>query len=223
MSHRRSGLLSGLIVGFVAMLIGVAGYAAMVAYSNRLSYDVRWFAGDPALVFPIACCLLAGLILGLAMWAVRPRSLLLPLVVLLYAFGVRAAGSVGGLVLWAADNGFPLTTWFADNLDRIAQGVWLTMRTSWQFWAAVAAAAVPAFLLTLVRVVRVRRRWRAEAGPSAHRRRDGDERAADRAEPADSAEGEPEYRAPFEPLQPPKPTPAAPAANLFAPREPGQS
>ncbi|NUW32232.1 hypothetical protein HTZ77_12415 [Nonomuraea sp. SMC257] len=217
MSHRRSGLLSGLIVGFVAMLLGVAGYAAMVAYSNRLPYDVRWFAGDPALVLPVACCLLAGLILGLAMWTIRPRSLLLPWVVLLYAFGVRAAGSVAGVVVWAVDNGFPMTTWFAENLDRIAQGVWLAMRTSWQFWAAVAAAAVPAFLLTLVRVVRVRRRWRAEAGPVSHRRRDGGEQATD------PAESEPEYRAPFEPLQPPKPTPAAPTANLFAPREPGQS
>ncbi|GAA2269839.1 hypothetical protein GCM10010149_08690 [Nonomuraea roseoviolacea subsp. roseoviolacea] len=217
MSHRRSGLLSGLIVGFVAMLIGVAGYAAMVAYSNRLPYDVRWFAGNPGLVFPVACCLLAGLILGLAVWVVRPRSLLLPWVVLLYAFGVRAGGDVAGIVVWAVDKGFPLATWFPDNVDRIAQGVWTAMRTSWQFWAAVGAAAVPAFLLTVVRVARVRRRWRAEAGVVTHRGRDGGEQATD------AMEAEPEYRAPFEPLQPPKATPAAPTANLFAPREPGQS
>ncbi|MBN6055447.1 hypothetical protein JYK22_26165, partial [Nonomuraea sp. RK-328] len=216
MSHRRSGLLSGLIVGFVAMLIGVAGYAAMVAYFNRLPYEVRWFAGDPTLVFPVACCLLAGLILALAMWTVRPRSLLLPLVVLVYAFGVRAGGSVAGIVVWAVDNGFPMSS-MAEHLDRGAQSVWMAMRTSWQFWAAVAAAAVPAFLLTLVRVVRVRRRWRAEADPASHRRRDGGEQATDSTEP------EAEYRAPFEPLQPPKPTPATPTANLFAPREPGQN
>ncbi|MEV0196807.1 hypothetical protein [Nonomuraea sp. NPDC050691] len=215
MSHRRSGLLSGLVVGFVAMLVGAAGYAAMQTFSMRLPYEVRWFAGNPALTVPVTCCFLAGLLLGLAMWTVRPRSLLLPLAMVVYAVGVRAIGNLAGILAWAADHGFPASS-LVTFLESGAYGVWWAARTSWQFWAAVGAAAVPAFLLTLLRVVRVRRRWRAEAGPaSPHRRDDG-------GPVADSSEPEAEYRAPFEPLQPPKPAPAAPTASLFTPREPGQ-
>ncbi|MFI6792748.1 hypothetical protein ACIBG4_36010 [Nonomuraea sp. NPDC050383] len=215
MSQRRSGLLSGLIVGFVAMIIGAAGYAAMATFYYRLPYEVRWFAGDPTFAFPVACCLLAGLILGLAMWTVRPRSLLLPLLLVLYAFGVRAIGGVAGSMGFVVERGFPLSS-VDEQLVFGAQGVWLAIRSSWHFWAAVAAAAVPAFLLSLVRVVRVRRRWRAEDGAASHRRRGGGEPVADATEP------EPEYRAPFEPLQPPKPAPTATTANLFTPRDPAQ-
>jgi hypothetical protein len=122
MSQRRSGLLSGLVVGFIAMLLGAAAYAACGTFFYRLPYEARWFAGDPALVFPVV----------------------------------------------------------------------------------LSAAAGTAFLLTLVRVLRMRRKTTA---------------AENRAE---EEQPEPEYRDPFEPVQPPKPTSTAAAAGLFTPRDPNQ-
>ncbi|MBB6348497.1 hypothetical protein FHU36_005042 [Nonomuraea muscovyensis] len=201
MSQRRSGLLSGLIAGFIAMLLGAASYAAVETFFYRLSYEARWFGGDPAVVFPAALSFLAGLIIGLAAWTVRARNLFLPMAALLYAVGARTLGSVAGAVGLRWEQGFPATA-LQEEASRAALALWSVAQTSWQFWATVGAAAVPAFLLTLLRVLRMRRKAAA---------------AETRAE---EDQPEPEYRDPFEPVQPPKPTSTAAAVSLFTPRDP---
>ncbi|MFG3438558.1 hypothetical protein ACGF0J_15040 [Nonomuraea sp. NPDC047897] len=202
MSQRRSGLLSGLVVGFIAMLLGAAAYAACGTFFYRLPYEARWFAGDPALVFPVVLSVAAGLIIGLAAWTVRARSLFLPMAALLYAVCARALGSVAGAVGLRWEQGVPAAA-LQEEATGAALALWRTAQTSGQFWATVAAAGT-AFLLTLVRVLRMRRKTTA---------------AENRAE---EEQPEPEYRDPFEPVQPPKPTSTAAAAGLFTPRDPNQ-
>lgn len=204
MSQRRSGLPSGLVVGFIAMLLGAAAYAAGGIFFHRLPYEARW-PGDPALVFPAALSFVAGLIIGLAAWTLRARSLFLPMAALLYAAGARALGSVAGAVGLRWEQGLPVTA-LQEEATRAGLALWSAAQTSWQFWATVGAAAVPAFLLTLLRVLRMRRRTTA-----------AETRTADQAA---EEQPEPEYRDPFEPLQPPKPTSTAAAASLFTPRDP---
>ncbi|WP_144069983.1 hypothetical protein [Nonomuraea indica] len=208
MSQRRSGLLSGLVVGFIAMLLGAAAYAACATFFYRLPHEARWFAGDPAVVFPAALSFVAGLVIGLAAWAVRTRSLLLPMAALLYAVGARALGSVAGAVGLRWEQGFPISG-LQEEAARAGLALWSVAQTSWQFWATVGAAAVPAFLLTLVRVLRMRRKTTTAETREA-RTLEAEERP------------DPEYRDPFEPLQPPRPTSTAAAVGLFTPHDPGK-
>ncbi|MEV0147439.1 MULTISPECIES: hypothetical protein [unclassified Nonomuraea] len=212
MSQRRSGLLSGLVVGFVAMVIGAAGYAAALFFGSSLPFDVRWL-GD-GLALPAAASFAVGVFGGLAVRAVRGRSLVLPVVSVVYACGALVLGFVAFLTAGAIKNGMPV-----ENVDKVlayAQAgvliLWRFLQTSWAFWLMGGVAALPAFLLPLARALRLRR---------ADRRADRAD-AMPAQEPLPEEQPEPEYRAPFEPLQPPKATPTATTANLFAPRDPVQ-
>ncbi|NUR90496.1 MAG: hypothetical protein HOY71_41010, partial [Nonomuraea sp.] len=93
MSQRRSGLLAGLIVGFFAMLVGGTGVAAGVYYSDRLPDVVSTADGVPLLG---ALAVLAGLVVALAVRAVRPRGLLLPPLAALYAGLAFGTGTLVG-------------------------------------------------------------------------------------------------------------------------------
>jgi hypothetical protein len=210
MSQRRSGLLSGLVVGFIAMLLTAAGVGAALFYGARLPFEVRW-AGD-GLALPAAGSLLAGLAIGLSVRAVRPRSLLLPLLSALYACAALALGFVAFSTMTMLTSGFPTADRFL--VANAAQLLWGLLSGSWQFGLMGGVAAVPAFLLPLMRAVRLRR-----VRSSRHTRHRKEGPAREEAQP----ESEPEYRAPFEPAQPSRQA-AAPAAtmNFFAPRRPGE-
>lgn len=214
MSQRRSGLLSGLVVGFIAMLLTAAGVGAGLFYGARLPFEVRW-AGD-GLALPAAGSLLAGLVIGLSVRAVRPRSLLLPLLSALYACAALALGFVAFSTVTMLTYGFSAET--ADRFIGIVAGaaqiLWGLLSDSWRFGLMGGVAAVPAFLLPLMRAVRLRR---VRSSRHTRHRKEGPAREEER------PESEPEYRAPFEPAQPSRQA-AAPAAtmNFFAPRRPGE-
>ncbi|MGW0480106.1 hypothetical protein [Nonomuraea sp. NPDC003214] len=210
MSQHRSGLLSGLIIGFIAMLLCAAGVAAAFLYGDRIPEAVRTFGDGVPLLAGIA--LVAGLLVGAAICLIRPRALVLPLVAALYGGGAVVAGAIAST---AAVPGYfaytpasepskpslPTLEAFLAALPDAAALVWPQLYRSWQVPAVVAAAALPAFLLVLVRVLRLRRKARAAAA---------DEK------PEKPEEGEePEYRAPFEPLQAAKPATTPP--SLFTP------
>lgn len=202
MTHPTSGWLRGLIAGFVAMLAGVAGYGAAAGGFYRLPAEVRWFAGDPALSFTIAICLAGGLLIGLVMWLVRPRTYGLAVAAAVFGFGLRALGSVAAEIGNALGMGTPMSA-VQEFLPQAPAFVWEVMRTSVTFWLGVAAAAVPAFLLVLLRVARLRRRARLQA----------------QVEEPVVVEEEPEYRAPFEPAQAPT---QQTTTDMFTPRKPTQ-
>ncbi|MEU4574195.1 hypothetical protein ACBI99_44505 [Nonomuraea sp. ATR24] len=211
MSQHRSGLLSGLIIGFIAMLLCAAGVAAAFLYDGDLVPEaVRAFGDGVPLSAGIA--LVAGLLVGAAICLIRPRALVLPLVAALYAAGAVVAGAIASTA--AVPEYFAYTPasepWkppllpledFLAALPDAAALVWPQLYRSWQIPAVVAAAALPAFLLVLVRVLRLRRKARAAA-------------AAEKPEKPEEGE-EPEYRAPFEPLQAAKPATTPP--SLFTP------
>ncbi|MEU0571119.1 hypothetical protein ABZ297_37795 [Nonomuraea sp. NPDC005983] len=202
MSQQRSGLLAGLIIGFFATLLGAAGFGAAIYFSARLPLEVRQFGDGVPLGGLISLAL--GLVVGFALWAVRPRSLVLPFAAALYACASLLLGFLGTFVASALDTGGPMAT--ADEFRRVvtaeASVFWSVLKTSSRFWLMLALAACPAFLLTLLRVLRLRRRTKLE-------------------EPApDEEPAEPEYRAPFEPLN--APTPNRPTTDLFTPRTPQQ-
>ncbi|WP_113703954.1 hypothetical protein [Nonomuraea lactucae] len=216
MSQRRSGLLSGLVVGLIATPLTAAAYAAALFFGSRPPFDVRWL-GD-GLVLPIAVSLAAGLIVGFAVRAVRPRSLLLPLFAALYACAAVGLGTVAFHTASWISHGSPVETvgMFLEILTNAALRVREMLTLSWWIWLMGGVAALPAFVLPLVRALRQRR---ARPVRAAHRKGD---RPEPEPEQDQEKEHEQEYRAPFEPVQPAKPATTGATVNPFAPREPGQ-
>ncbi|GAA0920199.1 hypothetical protein [Nonomuraea longicatena] len=184
MSPPRSGLVRGLLVGFAAMILAGAAFSSLHFLYVNVSLEVRWFAGNPAVSMPIGGGLLIGLLLALTFWLLRPRSLLVPFVALLYAVGARVLGHVGDGLAISIDMGFPAEVW-PKHARLIVEYLPKAVREDPTFWPSVAAATVPVFLLTLIRALRLRSRDRAAA------------LAATPEEPP-----QPEYRDPFEPAQP---------------------
>ncbi len=216
MSHKRSGLLAGLIIGLIAMLLGMAGVGAGILFAPMLPSSVYTFAeGIP---FVMALSIVAGLLVGRAMTLVRPRARTLVPLAALYGAGASALGLIGGFAAQEARfpaAAFPQVATAASypglTLDTFAAAVpgvitfFLNpVELSWPLWASVAASALIA--LTLV-ARRVRRLRRADASVPAR--------------PTAKEEPEPEYRAPFEPLQAAKPTGAPP--GLFSPPDRGKA
>jgi hypothetical protein len=208
MSQHRSGLVSGLIVGLLTAVVCAAGIGASSLYWERIPESVRTFGeGVPLLA---ALAFVAGVLIGWAIRLVRPRSLVLPPVSALYA----AASALAGLIITVAmapvtlfgsgPAGSPPALSFptVDALVRTAQIFWPALYRSWHIPTILAAAALPAFALVLMRVRRLRKAAAAEPETTA------------------AQDAEPEYRAPFEPLQAPKP---ATPPSLFTPPERGDA
>ncbi|MEV4476012.1 hypothetical protein [Nonomuraea sp. NPDC049504] len=212
MSHKRSGLLSGLFIGLLAALVCAAGLGAAVLYQESLPEAVMSLGGGVPI--SLALSLLIALLVTLAMGAVRPRSLLLVPLAAVYAGGAVAAGQItGSSVLIGAGLRTPGERTPADlsdvSLPVFNQGLPYALRVyreplaeTWPAWLYIAVAALAALVLLTLRVLRVRRAQRAETPD----------------QPEDSS-GEPEYRAPFEPAQQPAPKPTT---DLFTPRKPAR-
>ncbi|MFI6532329.1 hypothetical protein ACIBHY_07780 [Nonomuraea sp. NPDC050547] len=166
MSQPRSGLVRGLFAGFVAMLVAGVAYSAGSYGFTQLPYNVRWFTGDQRLLAHTVLGLVIAVIIWVALWLTRPRSLLVPVLAALFAFGARTIGSMGSELGNYVRAGFPWPS-LDDHALRIVSELPELLRTSPIFWTGVAIAATPAFLLTLIRVLRLRRRDRARAGALA--------------------------------------------------------
>lgn len=210
MSHNRSGLLPGLALGLVAALVAAAALGAAVLFQTRLPAGVTSFGNGHPL--SLVSSLLVALLVALGVGAARPRALTLVPVSALYAGAAMAAGQVlGSSIMTGATLRTPPAghitvsdiTWdnftaglpYAPNLyrDPIAE--------TWAAWLYLAVAALAALLLVTLRVLGIRR---------AHRRR---------TEAEGEGQEETEYRAPFEPAQPPA---QQPTTDLFAPRKPAR-
>lgn len=217
MSKQRSGLLSGLVIGLFATLIGTAGLGAALLYLGRLPEILRTFGEGIPFLGTLA--FVVGVLIGWAVRLVRPRSVLLSLVTALYA----AASVPGALIIMGAyvfstvgeqrfgpDAPIPPPTLqgILGALPDAARNFWTVFETApWQLPTPMAAAALPAFVLVLTRALRLRRTGRHAAAGKPEQ--DAEETAA-------APEPEPEYRAPFEPLQPPKQDPAS-TGSFFLP------
>ncbi|MEW1845495.1 hypothetical protein AB0392_46755 [Nonomuraea angiospora] len=208
MSHKRSGLLPGLIVGVLSALVSAALLGAAVLFQTRLPAAVTAFGNGHPL--SLASSLVVALIVALAMGAVRPRSILLIPVAALYAGGAMAAGQIAGssIMIGSTLRTPPAERGPADlsdiTLDNFSAGLPYApalyrdpLSVSWAAWLYIAVAALAALLLLTLRVVRVRRAQRAQEAE------------------AEAESSEPEYRAPFEPAQAPTPKPTT---DLFTPR-----
>ena len=203
MSHPRSGLLSGLVVGFIATLICTIAQAAALHYGARFIPAALLAAGDglwamTAIAFAIA------LLLSLLVCLVSSGSRVLPWWSSLCAIAAVALGwttaratSTGGEPDLSLDR---LRTTFPSELTNL----WSSLKDSWEPWLPLAAAALTAYVVVRIRVGRVRAR---QTSPTP---------------PEDPTPAEPEYRAPFEPLQSPT-SPPRPTGDLFAPRDSGRA
>lgn len=209
MSQPKSRLIPGLIVGFFTMLLTAAGTAAVYMFQDRLPDTVTRFGDGAPMVVVLA--LLTGLVVALAMRAVRPRSRVLPLFAALYG----GAAVVGGVVVGFAPRIRPGVVDMAGGgeqgprpvpaFDDVVQGLDETVEIFWppgeEFWkpyTIVALAALVAFTLVALRVRKVRHTALAVQPPAQ--------------------DEEQEYRAPFEPAQPADT--ARPPADLFEARPP---
>lgn len=217
MSRQRSGLLSGLVIGLITMLICTAGFGTAVNFMDRLPPSLRTFGdGIPLLA---ALAFVVGVLVGWAIRLVRPRSVLLSFFAALFA---AAAVLAAMIALWAltvpTTGGSGALAWpaspqaFLGAVTSAAPEVLRLVYESWQMPAIMAAAALPAFVLVLSRALRLRRTGRHAAAEKPQR--DPEETA--------EKEPEPEYRAPFEPLQPPKADPTA-TGSFFLPPDRGQA
>ncbi|WP_049564203.1 hypothetical protein [Nonomuraea sp. SBT364] len=208
MSRHRSGLLSGLIVGLFMALLCAAGWAAFAFYADRLPDVVRSYGDGIPLAAGLA--LATGLLVGAAICLIRPRSLVLAPLAALYGAGAVMAGVIAGIAAfpeylahtpapepWTPP--LPTLDAFLAALPGAAEAFWPQVYQSWQLPAVTAAAALAAFALVLVRTLRLRKKAREAAATE------------------EPQEEEPEYRAPFEPLQAAKPATAPPPPSLFTP------
>ncbi|MFI7695082.1 hypothetical protein ACIBQ6_38865 [Nonomuraea sp. NPDC049655] len=227
MSHKRSGLLPGLIAGLVAALVCAAALGLAVLFQDRLPKAVATLGNGHAL--SVTLSLLIALLVALAVGAARPRNRALPVVAALYAAAAVAGGQISGvsIILGAARHtsatGTPFSPQIGDitaanageGLPRALAVYREPLAQTWQMWLYIAVAAVAALLLVTLRVFRVRRA----------------DRAALAAQEAAEEAGQ-EYRAPFEPAQPPaqssaqvlaqSPGQQAAPADLFTPRKPAR-
>lgn len=223
MSHKRSGLLSGLFFGLLAALVCAAGLGVAVLFQESLPEAVTGFGGGVPV--SLALALIIAVIVALAMGARRPRSLLLLPFAFLYGGAAVAAGQItGSSVLIGADLRAPgdrAPAGFSDvDLPTFNAGLPHALRVyreplaeTWPAWLYIAVAALAASALLTLRVVRVRRAQRADAADSP----DGPGNSGGPAQSGDSDKTE--YRAPFEPAQPPAPKPTT---DLFTPRKPAR-
>ncbi|MEV0386093.1 hypothetical protein [Nonomuraea sp. NPDC050643] len=212
MSHKRSGLVAGLITGLFAALICAAGLGTAVLFQQSLPSEVMAFGnGQPV---SLALSLLIALVVAVAIGAVRPRSLVLLPFAALYAGGAVVAGQITGssIMIGAtlraqaseqapADLGDVTLPNLTEGLPDALMLYQAPLAETWAAWLYIAVAALTALALVTLRVTRVRRAQRAETA--------AEEVAAE----------EPEYRAPFEPAQQPA---AKPTPDLFAPRNPAR-
>ncbi|MEU4233171.1 hypothetical protein AB0F17_53530 [Nonomuraea sp. NPDC026600] len=203
MSHPRSGLLSGLVVGFIATLICTIAQAAALHYGARFIPAAFLAAGD-GLWAMTAIAFAMALLLSLLVCLVRASSRVLPWWSALCAVAAVALGwttaratSTGGEPDLTLDR---LRATFPSELTNL----WSSLKDSWEPWLPLAAAALTAYVVVRIRVGRVRAR-RTSVTP-----------------PEDPAPAEPEYRAPFEPLQSPT-SPSRPTGDLFTPRDTGRA
>ncbi|MDA0637807.1 hypothetical protein OUY22_30730 [Nonomuraea sp. MCN248] len=219
MSKQRSGLLSGLVVGLMAVLICASGLGAAVHFVDRLPSSWRTFGDGVPLLAALA--FVVGVLVGGAVRLVRPRSVLLSLFTALYAAAAVPAAMIGatayvlataGAQRFGSDAPVPGLTpqGLLDALPFAARTVWAAVSASWHLPAVMAAAALPAFALVLARALRLRRTGRHAAVEQPRR------------EEETAPEPEPEYRAPFEPLQPPKQDPTS-TGSFFLPPDRGQA
>jgi hypothetical protein len=210
MSHERSGLLPGLVLGLLAALVCSACLGAAVLFQHNLP-GVLTKSGD-GLPLSLTLSLLIALLVALAIGAVRPRSLLLLPLSALYAGGAVAAGQITASSLMSgaarhtppaergpADLADVTVANFTDGLQDALSFYREPSAETWVAWLCIAVAAVLCFALVTFRTVRVRRARPARA-------------AAEAAQDAP----EPEYRAPFEPAQQPSPKPGP---DFFTPRK----
>ncbi|MGI5289427.1 hypothetical protein ACQEVF_39660 [Nonomuraea polychroma] len=205
MSHKRSGLLPGLAAGLVAALVCAAGLGAAILFQSRLPTEVTAFGNG--LPLSVALSLLIALLVALAIGAVRPRNRALIPVGALYAGGAVVAGQIAGssIMAGAAMRGRDTPAQLSDiTVTNASEGLSSTLSLyrgplteTWPVWLYIAVAALAALLLLALRVSRVRRAQFPEA--------------------ATEEQEEPEYRAPFEPVQSPA---KQPAGDLFTPRQP---
>ncbi|WP_143590397.1 hypothetical protein [Thermoactinospora rubra] len=210
------------MVGFVATLAGAAATGAALWFDDRLPRAVVRFAdGWP---FHGGLALLTGLLVGLALCAVRPRSLLLPPLAFLYGGAAGALGVLAAVTLDSAQGtvypvgGRPQPGDAAELAAVFAEVArqWVAEppKKAWTLWTLAALAGATAFLLVLRRVLRLRAR--DDAAVDAVDAVDA-ERGASASEPA-VEEDDAEYRGAFEPVVPPRPATAQPG-DLFTPRQ----
>ncbi|SDL04309.1 hypothetical protein [Nonomuraea jiangxiensis] len=205
MSHNRSGLLPGLLAGLLAALVCAAALGAAVLFQDRLPGVLTQFGNG--LPLSLALSLVIAMVVAFAMGAVRPRNIVLLPLSALYAGGAVVAGQITGSSIMAgtilrtppdqrAPAGLADVTVpnFTEGLPTALSLYQAPLAEMWAVWLYIAVAALAALCLLTFRVVRVRRAQTAPAEPEPQ---------------------EPEYRAPFEPAQPPK-------QDLFTPRRPAR-
>ncbi|MFF3439416.1 hypothetical protein [Streptosporangium sp. NPDC002721] len=89
--HLANGLLPGVLIGLVATVAGAAAYGALIAFSG---YEIGFAAVG------------VGLLVGLAMIAVRPTSPVLPPLAAFLSLAGAALGQIAGAVIvWVGVSG----------------------------------------------------------------------------------------------------------------------
>ncbi|MEU8381034.1 hypothetical protein [Streptosporangium sp. NPDC048865] len=82
--HLANGLLPGILIGLLATVAGAAAYGALIAFSG---YEIGFAAVG------------VGLLVGLAMVAVRPTSPVLPPLAAFFSLAGAALGQIAGAVI----------------------------------------------------------------------------------------------------------------------------
>lgn len=123
--HLRNGLLPGVITGLLATVAGAAAYGALIAFSG---YEIGFAAIG------------VGLLVGLAMIAVRPTSPVLPPLAAFLSLAGAALGQItGAVIVWVRLSGEDYGTAVALVLDAFPDAI-RSDPMSLLFWVVAAYA-----------------------------------------------------------------------------------
>ncbi|MFE0155436.1 hypothetical protein ACFWY5_50440 [Nonomuraea sp. NPDC059007] len=218
--------MRALILGFLAMAVSATALACARLFGDRLPAAITQTADG--LPWSTAQALLPGLVVGLTLRIGRPRSLLVPLLALLYA----GAAMTLGLIIGSAPTAYALSTTPAAQhvitLDAILGGFQQAamayaepIQRSWPYWTLTTIPALIAFALATFKVRRIRRTTPATTNTPGTPDHDSSLDPVQRPEQRGAFEPvqPPEKRGAFDPVQPPRPT-AAPFTATHQSRQP---
>ncbi|GAA4084735.1 hypothetical protein [Nonomuraea soli] len=154
MKARSTGLLRGLIAGLAATIAAMALYGAYGYFAPQIPTPVLHFFGPPEKSELYVLGALGGLVIGLSVAAVRPRTYLLAAAAVVFAVVTRVLGVIVAMLAALFRLGQPTHSYGERGLAYLR--TYPEIMTSGDFWGTLAAGVVPAALIVSLRVRRLR-------------------------------------------------------------------
>ncbi|MFI6485431.1 hypothetical protein ACIBH1_46510 [Nonomuraea sp. NPDC050663] len=140
----------------MATIAAMALYGAYGYFKPQIPMLVLYFFGPPEKSAFYVLGAAGGLVIGLSVAAVRPRTYLLAAATVVFAVVARMLGVIVAMLAAMLQMGFPAHSYGERALAYLR--VYPEIMTGGAFWGTLAAGVVPAALIVGLRVRRLRRK-----------------------------------------------------------------